>query len=39
MDSIIILGEGLFEKLSPKTVDLGKTLPNEAIKLRISLLL
>jgi len=39
MDSVIIFAEGLLKKLSPKPVDLSKTLPNEAIKLRISLLL
>jgi hypothetical protein len=33
MDSVIILGEGLLEKLGPKAVDLGKPLPNKAIEL------
>lgn len=33
MDSVIIFGEGILEKLGPKTIDLGKPLPDEAIEL------
>jgi hypothetical protein len=33
MDSVIVFGEGILEKLVPKTIDFGKSLPDEAIEL------
>ena len=36
MNSIVILCKGLLEEVGPKTVELCKTLTNEAVEFRIS---
>ncbi len=39
MNSIIVLGERLFEEISPQPVDLSESFTDEAVKFGVCLLL